>query len=80
MVFFYPFKHPFHEELGRAAVVIEPIMMLQPFCALWMVYQAVRHEAKPSSYIVLAIFVPFAYVWYYIERFRLRKQTRRSTG
>jgi hypothetical protein len=78
MVFFPPFKHPLHQELGRAAVVVEPILMLQPLCALWMVYQAVRHEAKPFFYIFLAGFVPFAFVWYYFERFRPRKMMRTS--
>ena len=73
MVFFYPFRHPFYEELGRAAYVVQPVLMLQPFCALWMVYQAIRHEKSPIPYVFLALFVPFAYVWYYLEKVRTRK-------
>ena len=76
MVFFYPFKHPFMEEIGRAAVVIMPILFLQPICGMWMLYQAIRHEAKLLPYVFLVAFVPFSYVWYYIERVRPRKQAR----
>ena len=77
MVFFYPFKHPLHDELGRAAVVIEPIMLVQPIMGLWMLYQAIRYEAKPLPYVFLVAFVPFSYIWYYIEKVRPRKLARR---
>jgi hypothetical protein len=73
MLFFYPFRHPLRQELGRSAVAIEPILMLQPVFGIWMLYQAVRYEAKPLRYVLLAAFVPFSYVWYYIERYRPRK-------
>jgi len=73
MVFFYPFNHPLHEELGRASAVIEPILMLHPFGVLWMLYQTFRHEPKPLPYAALAFCVPFAWVWYYFERVRPRK-------
>jgi hypothetical protein len=76
MAFFYPFKYPLHEELGRASVVIEPILMLHPFGVLWMVYQVIRHEPKPLPYLALAFFVPFAWVWYSFQRVRLRKPAR----
>jgi hypothetical protein len=74
MVFFYPFKHPLQQELGRSAVVIEPLLVLQPFFGIWMLYQAIRYEAKPLRYAFLAAFVPFSYVWYYVERYRPRKR------
>jgi len=70
-----PFKHPLHEELGRASAVIEPLLMLHPFGVLWMLYQTIRHEPKPLPYAALAFCVPFAWVWYYFERVRLRKLT-----
>lgn len=73
MVFFYPFKHPFQQELGRSAVVIMPILMVQPLFGLWMLYQAIRYEAKPLWYALLVACVPFAYVWYFVERYRPRK-------
>ena len=73
MVFFYPFRHPLDEELGRSAVVIKPILMVQPVFGFWMVYQVIRHEAKPFWYLLMAASVPFSYVWYYVERYRPRK-------
>lgn len=73
MVFFYPFKHPLQQELGRSAVVIEPILVLQPFFGIWMFYQAIRYEAKPLRYVLLAAFVPCSYVWYYVEKYRPRR-------
>ena len=73
MVFFYPFKHPLQQELGRSAVVVEPILALQPFFGIWMLYQAIRYEAKPLRYVLLVAFVPLSCVWYYVERYRPRK-------
>jgi len=73
MVFFYPFKHPLQQELGRSAVVVESILALQSFFGIWMLYQAIRYEAKPLRYLLLAAFVPFSCVWYYVERYRPRK-------
>jgi hypothetical protein len=73
MLFFYPFKHPLQQELGRSAVVVMPILMVQPLFGIWMLYQAIRHETKPLWYVLLAASVPFAYVWYYVERYRPRK-------
>jgi len=73
MVFFYPFKHPLYQELGRSAAVVEPFLFLQPFFGIWMLYQAVRYEAKPLRYVLLGAFVPFSYVWYYVERYKRRK-------
>jgi hypothetical protein len=64
MVFLYPFKHPFMEEIGGAGVVIMPILFLQLICGVWMLYQAIRYEAKPLPYVFLVAFVPFSYVWY----------------
>ena len=75
MAFFYPFKHPLQQELGRSAVVVVPIFSLQPFFGFWMLYQAIRYEAKPLWYVLLAAFVPFASIWYYFERYRPRKRS-----
>ena len=70
LVFFYPFKVPFYEELGIARYVLEPILVISPFCAIWMVYRAIRYEPKPLFYVLLALFVPFAFARYYAERVR----------
>jgi len=78
LLFSYPFKLPLYEELGFARYVVEPIIIISPFCAMWMAYQAIRHEPKPLPYVVLAMFVPFAFVWYYIERVRPRSLSIRN--
>ena len=49
MQFFYPFKHPLQQELGRSAVVVMPVLMVQPLFGIWMLYQAIRHETKPCG-------------------------------
>lgn len=76
LLFFYPFKLPLNEELGAARYVVEPIFMISPFCAMWMAYRAIRYEQKPLHYVLLACFVPFAFVWYYVERVRLTGGSR----
>jgi hypothetical protein len=74
MVILDPHKHPFLQEVRRITVALEPILVLVSFCAFWMFYQAVRYEAKPLLYVLLSCFVPFAFVWYYVERYKPRKR------
>lgn len=38
----------------------------------WMVYQALRYEVQPFRYCVAAL-LPFTFVWYYVERYRVRE-------
>jgi hypothetical protein len=76
LAFFYPFSRPFYDEIGTARYAVEPILTLIPFGAMWMLYQAIRYEPKPLLYVLLALFVPFACVWYYIEKARTRQATR----
>lgn len=76
MVFFYPFNHPFNQELGSASVVILPLLALQSLFGLWMLYQVIRYEANRLPFIFLAAFVPFSCIWYYVERVRPRNRAR----
>jgi hypothetical protein len=77
----YPYGHTLNDDqLTRLIIVAAPIWVLQPFGSLWMLYQAVRHEAKPFFYVLLTLFVPFAFVWYYVERVRPGKQTSKGLG
>jgi hypothetical protein len=46
------------------------------FGTLWMIYQAVRYEVRPFRFVLLA-FVPFAFVWYYVERYAKRRAASR---
>jgi len=43
---------------------------------LWMLYQSARYELRPFSFVVLS-FIPFAFVWYYFERYKKRTGVRR---
>jgi hypothetical protein len=73
-----PFKHPLHQELGRAAFWVEPFLMLQPFCALWMVFRAFRDEKNRLPYVAAIALVPLGWLWYYVERVRPRVRNRRQ--
>src|SRR5690348_4364062 len=64
-------------DLTKAVYFVEAMFMLQLACALWMVYQVLRYESKPLPYVLLALFVPFAAVWYYLERIRAGKRPQR---
>jgi hypothetical protein len=44
--------------------------------ALWMLYQSIRYELRPLLFCVLSI-IPFAFVWYYYERYTKRQGVRR---
>ena len=78
--------------LGLAAWVITmpgpprgPMLLLfcllfavPPIGAFWMMYQVIRYERQPFPLILLAMFVPFVFLWYYFERVRPGKQRRRT--
>jgi NADH:ubiquinone oxidoreductase subunit 2 (subunit N) len=65
--------------------VNNPVVMLclvalfgiPPLGAFWMMYMAIRHEKNPAPVILLA-FIPFAFLWYYFDRFRSGKHKTRS--
>jgi hypothetical protein len=39
---------------------------------LWMLFMAIRYEKHPALIIIL-VFVPYAFLWYYFERVRPRR-------
>jgi len=43
---------------------------------VWMVYQAIRYEVRPFRYCAAAL-LPFTFVWYYVERYRVRHGLQR---
>jgi hypothetical protein len=44
----------------------------------WMLYVVIRYEKRPFPFVLLA-FIPYAFVWYYFERYRPGKHlTRRA--
>ena len=52
---------------------------IAPVGAFWMMYTAVRHEKNPFPLLLLALFIPFTFLWYYFERVRPGKVERRGT-
>jgi hypothetical protein len=48
-----------------------------PVGAFWMMYMSIRHEKNPLPMILLA-FIPFTFLWYYVERVRPKTVSRRG--
>ncbi|HXJ10851.1 MAG TPA: hypothetical protein VNH19_01155 [Candidatus Limnocylindrales bacterium] len=44
--------------------------------ALWLFYQAARYEIRPFWFVV-AVLLPYSFVWYYFERYSKRTGVRR---
>jgi hypothetical protein len=49
------------------------LFAIPPFGAFWMMYQVIRYEKQPFPLVLLAVFIPFAFLWYYFERTRPRR-------
>jgi hypothetical protein len=45
----------------------------------WMLYMAVRYERHPLRFVALSL-LPFAFIWYYVERVRPGKHRTRADG
>jgi len=58
------------------ALAFVALFVIPPIGALWMMYLSIRYEQKPLPLVLLALFVPLSFLWYYFERVRLRKLTR----
>ena len=56
--------------------MVEPLMALQPFCALWMAFKAFRDEKNRLPYVAAIALVPLGWLWYYVERVRPRVRNR----
>ena len=46
------------------------ICIASPLGAFWMTYMAIRYEKNPWPMVLLGLFVPFTFLWYYFERVR----------
>jgi hypothetical protein len=51
------------------------LFAIPPLGAFWMMYMAIRHDKNPFPMILLA-FIPFTFVWFYLERVRPRKSAK----
>jgi len=41
-----------------------------------MMYMSIRYEKKPLPFVLLALLIPFTFLWYYFERVRPGKLGR----
>jgi hypothetical protein len=61
-----------------AAALVGAFFIVPSFGAFWMMYIAIRYEATPGLFVLIAL-IPYACVWYYVERYRSgRYLTRRN--
>ena len=44
-----------------------------PIGSLWMLYDCAAREKPPVLYYLMALFLPYAFVWYYFDRVRPRQ-------
>lgn len=48
-----------------------------PIGSFWMLYDCALREKPPILYYLIALFLPFAFVWYYFDRVRTRQLRNR---
>jgi hypothetical protein len=48
------------------------LFLLGPAGNVWMIFDCLSHDGRWTRKIWLALFVPFAFVWYYAEIYRPR--------
>lgn len=63
--------------LLMALVIV--VFCVPPLGAFWMLYMSIRYEKHPLPMILLALFVPYTFLWYYFERIRPRKHIDRDS-
>ncbi|SRR5713101_1746846 len=59
------------------AFLVGAFFILSSLGGLWMMYVAVRYESKHWHFVGLA-FIPFTFLWYYVERFRTGAYNNRA--
>ena len=53
------------------------VFTIGPIGAFWMMYISVRYEKHPLPMVLLA-FLPYAFLWYYVERVRPKRHLQSS--
>ncbi len=53
------------------------LFAIPPLGGFWMAYMAIRYQKRPFGMLILALCIPYAFVWYYFERVRPGKLERR---
>jgi hypothetical protein len=62
----------FPDLLSRHSVqlFVAPACIVAPIGGWWAIYQCVRYERNPGRYLMIVMFIPFGFAWYYFERYR----------
>jgi hypothetical protein len=60
-----------------ALFLLLALFMTPNIGTIWMLYVVVRFEKHPLPFILLG-FIPYAFLWYYFQRVRLRKHRTRE--
>lgn len=50
-----------------------------PIGAFWMLYDCAVREKPAARYYLIALFLPYSFVWYYFDRVRPRRIRERRT-
>ena len=46
--------------------------LIAPIGGLWAIYQSIRYEKHPWKCVAIVVLVPFGFLWYYFEKYRMR--------
>jgi hypothetical protein len=71
-VFLVILVNPFalHDRVFLPVLVI--FGLVAPVGGFWAIYQSIRYEKNPWKCILVVVFIPFGFVWYYFEKYRKR--------
>lgn len=71
-------RGPSPENHPVVLVILIALFGIAPLGAFWMMYMSIRCEKKPLAMLVLALLIPFTFLWYYFERVRPKNFTNRD--
>jgi hypothetical protein len=64
---------------GHPAMMFAIVVLfaIPPLGGFWMAYMAIRYEKNPFPMLLLALCIPYTFVWYYREKVRTGKLKRK---
>lgn len=69
-------RHTFAEQ-DALLVILFAFASFGVFGAVWMANDALRYEERPLRFVLGALAIMFVFVWYYLDRARLRDESQR---
>lgn len=70
---------PWHARNSSSALMVFMLFAIPAIGGYWMIYVSILHEKRPLSFVLLAL-VPYAFLWYYVERVRTGKCKSRDVA